>query len=92
MGETGNKIHERFQNHTSSIRKRVNNPVADHFNREQHCINSIEIVGLERIRMNDIHLRKIRESFWIKKTLKNKHPDGLNQNYGIGDGIRGSHL
>ena len=91
VGETGNKIYERFQNHTSSIRKRANNPVADHFNLEQHCINSIEIVGLERIRMNDIHLRKIRESFWIKK-LKTKHPDGLNQNYGIGDGIRGSHL
>ena len=51
----------------------------------------MEIVGLEKNKVNDIHLRKIRESFWIKK-LKTQHPDGLNQNGGIGDGIRGSYL
>ena len=91
VGEIGTKIYDKFQNHTSSIRKGANNPVAEHFNKEEHSIGSMEIVGLDKIKVNDIHLRKIRESFWIKK-LKTQHPDGLNQNGGIGDGIRGSYL
>ena len=44
----------------------------------------MEIVGLEKNKVNDIHLRKIRESFWIKK-LKTQHPDGLNQKSKIAD-------
>ena len=89
VGETGNKIYERFQNHLSSIRNNNSNPIAEHFNSDKHNIKDIEIVGLEKIKKNDIHLRKIRESFWIKK-MGTLHPKGLNQNSGVGDGIRSS--
>ena len=48
----------------------------------------IVIVGIEKIKQLDIHMRKIRESFWIAK-LQTLYPGGLNQNLGIGDGTRG---
>ena len=46
-------------------------------------------VKTKKKKYNDIFLRKIRESFWIDK-LNTIHPHGLNQNNGIGDGIKSS--
>ena len=89
VGETGTTIYERFQNHISCIKRVITNPITDHFTGRDHSVGDLEIICLELIRSNDIHLRKIRESFWITK-LQTKHPKGLNQNMGIGDGIRGS--
>ena len=63
-----------------------NNLLGDHYMEKGHNIENLEIVCLEKIRGNDIHLRKIRESFWIHK-LKTILPHGLNKNSGIGDGI-----
>jgi len=87
VGETGTTLYERCQNHISSIRRHTDQPVAVHFNLAAHTVNSLEIFCLENLKKEDIHLRKIRESFWITK-LKTIHPFGLNMNYGVGDGIR----
>ena len=87
VGETGTTLYERFQNHISSIRRKLNSPIPAHFNDENHDINSVEFFCIESLQKDDIHLRKIRESFWINK-LKTIHPHGLNMNYGVGDGIR----
>ena len=88
VGETGTTVYERWQNHLSTVRRRTDNPVSRHFNTTNHDIEAMEVIGLEILRKKDIHLRKIRETFWINK-LETIHPKGLNMNYGIGDGIRG---
>ena len=36
----------------------------------------MEVIGLEILRKKDIHLRKIRETFWINK-LETIHPKGI---------------
>ena len=87
VGQTGTTIYERFQNHISSMKRTDNNPIESHYRDKRHSVQNLEIVCLEKIRGNDIHHRKIRESFWIQK-LKTIHPYGLNKNLGIGDGIR----
>ena len=91
VGETGTTIYERFQNHVSSIKRGIDHPVSDHFNLSNHSIDHLRIVCVEKITKNDIHYRKIRESFWINK-LGTMFPNGINRNIGIGDGIRGSSL
>ena len=87
VGETGTTLYERFQNHLSAIKKKTPSPIPDHFNSGDHTVNNLEIVCVEKNRDRDIHLRKIRETFWIHK-LNTLHPHGLNRNTGIGDGIR----
>ena len=84
VGETGTSLYERFQNHISCINKDTKDPIPRHFNGKEHSIQDLKIVGIEKIKKQDIHLRKIRESFWIKKmnTLK---PNGLNLNLGDGN-------
>jgi hypothetical protein len=67
VGETGVSIYERFQNHLSSVRRVTGDPVAEHFNIQDHNISMLKIVGIEKIKNRDIHYRKIRESFWIGK-------------------------
>ena len=88
VGETGTTIYERFQNHLSSVRRKKEDPISQHFSTDSHSLDSIKIVGVEKIKRRDIHMRKIRESFWIEK-LQTINPHGLNQNGGIGDGTRG---
>ena len=71
----------------SAIKRHTDDPVAKHFNTHKEKGDCLRIVGLEHIKNNNIHYRKIRESFWIKK-LGTLWPEGLNQNLGIGDGDR----
>ena len=88
VGETGNTIYERFQNHISSIKRKKDEPISRHFNGNNHNLGNMKILGLEALRHFDIHQRKIRESFWIQK-LQTISPAGLNQNKGVGDLDRG---
>ena len=87
VGETGTTLYERIQNHLSSVRKNLKQPVPSHFNSPDHKMEDMKFVILETIKTKDIHLRKIRESFWIKK-LQTLTPEGLNQNAGVGDSHR----
>ena len=88
IGETGTTLYERMANHISTIRNQKNDPIPQHFSSDGHSVADLEWLGIEKLRRNDIHLRKIRESFWIKK-LETLEPKGLNQNGGIGDQDRG---
>ena len=93
VGETGNTIYERFQNHISNIRRKKDEPISRHFNGKNHNLGNMKILGLESIGRLDIHRRKIRESFWIQK-LQTITPGGLNQNKGVGDldrGVKGNY-
>ena len=84
VGETGVTLFERFQNHISSIKNRHNQPIPNHFNSENHGVGDLRILGIEKVKQNNIFLRKSRETFWIKK-LDTLTPAGLNMNEGLGD-------
>ena len=75
-------------NHISTVRNQKNDPIPLHFNSNGHKVTDLEWLGIEKLRRKDIHMRKIRKSFWIKK-LETLEPKGLNQNGGIGDQDRG---
>ena len=87
VGETGTTLYERTHNHLTTIRKKQDTTIAEHFNMEDHRLEDFTIIGIEQIKNKDIHLRKIRESFWIKR-LQTLKPKGLNMNLGIGDTFR----
>ena len=62
--EIGITLYERFQNHLSTIRRKVNTPITDHFTSSTHTMKDIEkIIGLEKIKTNDLHLRKLGKAF-----------------------------
>jgi len=82
IGETGTTTYERFSNHLSVINRKQDNPISNHFNENNHTINDVEFVCIEKINRNDTHLRRIRESFWITK-LNTVTPNGLNMNNGF---------
>ena len=86
VGETGTTIYERFQNHISSIKRKQDHPVAEHFNTPDHELEHLTIICIEKITKNNIHYGKIRESFWIRKL--NTVEKGINKNYGVGDTAR----
>ena len=81
IGETGTTIYERLQNHLSVIRKKEE-LLPTHFNQEDHSVEDMSIVGIQRMRTKYIHYRKLREAFWINK-LNTIQPQGLNQNMGV---------
>ena len=87
VGETGTTVYERMQNHLSTIRRNHETTIAIHFNGKDHDIKDFSIICIEQIKNNNQHLRKIRESFWIKK-LRTMQPRGLNMNMGVGDSFR----
>ena len=88
VGETGTAIYDRMANHLSSVRQGKDEPIPMHFSGEDHNISQFKWFVIEKIRREDIHHRKIRESFWIEK-MKTLYPRGLNKNGGVGDQIRG---
>ena len=69
VGETGTTLYERMANHISTVKNKKDDPIPRHFNTDGHQIQDLEWMGLEKLRNKDIHMRKIRESFW-KKGLK----------------------
>ena len=77
VGETKTELRLRFNNHLSSIRRNIDQPVAIHFNEESHTIEDVEIIGIIKIMKQDDALRKKLESIWIKK-LQTSAPIGLN--------------
>lgn len=78
VGETGNALHVRLNGHRSDIKaKIVEKPVAQHFNQPGHSMNDLTIMCIEKIRKDDPHLRRRRESYWIH-TLETMAPAGMN--------------
>ena len=68
VGETGDTLYNRIQNHLSLIRNNnKTEPVPIHFNKQPHTINNFRVVGLEKQYRNNKIYRQLRESFWIKK-------------------------
>ena len=79
IGETGNSLRDRFNQHKSDIAHYKNTPVANHFNLPQHSLLDLTLAPLEQIQHseNEDNTRKIREQNWIEKT-NSLQPFGLN--------------
>ena len=78
VGETENPLHIRMNGHRSDIRtKKVDKPVAAHFNQPDHSMGDLEVMGIEKIHSDDARRRKYRESHWIYE-LATLTPSGLN--------------
>ena len=75
VGETQNRLHIRLNRHRSDImQRRIEKPVASHFTSPGHSLDDLKILVLEVMRSQDEHLRKWRESYWIKQ-LRSLHPN-----------------
>ena len=79
VGETGQPLHRRVNNHRFNIahRRTEESPVAEHFNGEGHALSDMTVVAIDQIYSHDPCLRKIRESRWIR-TLGTSYPSGMN--------------
>jgi len=75
VGETQNPLHIRLNGHRSDIRnKRLEKPVAAHFNTPGHSTDDLSIMVIEKMKSEDPDLRK---SYWIHH-LQTLSPSGLN--------------
>ena len=78
VGETENALHIRMNGHRSDIKhRRLEKPVATHFNSEGHSLEDLSIVVIEQIHREEANFRKAKESHWIQ-TLRSLVPGGLN--------------
>jgi len=78
VGETGNSLYTRMQNHLSTIRKITNDPVPLHFNSVGHTIGDFKVIGIEKIKTQSHSYRSEKEKFWIKK-VNTLDSNGLNK-------------
>ena len=82
VGETGRRLCDRFQEHRGTITNPTHlgttKPVGAHFQQPGHTVRDLKIIPIEKIRSSDPYVRKIRESYYIKK-LDTLEPVGLNR-------------
>ena len=80
VGETQQTLNARFRLHESMINTKKENPVADHFNEEDHIENrldfKINVVGQEPNKNRRLRL----EEAWML-LLNTHHPNGLNSKW-----------
>ena len=79
VGETENALRVRLTGHQSGINhRRLDRPVAHHFNQLHHSLKDLTIMIIEKIYREDANFRKLKESYWIK-TIETLSPNGLNR-------------
>ena len=81
VGQTGDKMYTRMENHLSSIRGNTHTnklPVSRHFNRGACSIDDVVFVGLERVWGRSETERKVREQRWVELLGTNKAGGGEN--------------
>ena len=79
VGETENALRVRLTGHRSDIsHRRLDKPVAHHFNQPHHSLKDLTIMIIEKIHREDANFRKLKESYWIE-TIKTLSPNGLNR-------------
>lgn len=77
VGETGQTVRKRFYGHRHAVRNNVDTLVARHFRSPGHSLADLRVTVIERVRVNDVDIRRRRERFWRYK-LRTNYPDGLN--------------
>jgi hypothetical protein len=78
VGETGDTLRNRVNNHRSTIKLHKNTAIALHFNTPNHSYENFSIIPIEILTPNiTITERRNRETFW-QNTIGTIHPLGLN--------------
>ena len=78
VGEMENALHIRMNGHRSDIKhRRLEKPVAAHFNSEGHSLQDLSIFVIEQIHREEASYRRAKESYWIQ-TLRSLAPEELN--------------
>ena len=78
LGSTKNALHIRLNGHRYDIKhKKIQKPVAKHFNQRGHSIEDLTIMVIEKLRNNNIQFRRRQERFWTDK-LGCMAPEELN--------------
>ena len=68
IGETSKTLNQRFAEHRGYVRnKKEEKATGAHFNLPGHTIADMKITVLEKIASEDPQMRKLRESYFIKK-------------------------
>ena len=78
VGETGQKLRERVNNHRWCIRSNIDTPVGIHFNSLNHSINDLRIIPIENLTDENKSGRLSREAYY-QLILGTIFPQGLNQ-------------
>ena len=81
VGESGQNLRDRMNNHKSTIRTNKKTPIAIHFNSPHHTINHLSVTPIEVLTTNSIFHRRSREYYWQLR-LGTIFPKGLN-NYPV---------
>ncbi len=81
VGESGQNLRDRMNNHKSTIRTNKRTPIAMHFNSLHHTINHLSVIPIEVFTTNNIFNRRSREYYWQLR-LGTIFPKGLN-NYPV---------
>ena len=82
VGETGDTLYTRAQNHLSSIRvpnPTICLPVRLHFREDGHSIDDAWVVGLERVWERNVEYRRAREKRWIGLLGTGRMAGGMNK-------------
>ena len=82
VGETGDILYRRFQNHMSTIRSDshvADLPVPVHFRSAGHSAENVKLVGLERVWKNTTTYRRLRETRWMYILGTTRLQGGLNK-------------
>ena len=67
VGQTQRQLKERFGEHKTSVRKKSNNAIGDHFNGPGHSLANMNILALEKVFTPGQAMIEKRESLWINK-------------------------
>ena len=80
VGETGNTLRDRFNQHKSDIRLKKDTAIGNHFNTSDHSLEHLKIMPIEEIQGDNPNLliRQKTELIWINK-LNSLQPNGLNE-------------
>jgi hypothetical protein len=78
VGETGNSLRDRLNNHRSNITSKKPTTISIHFNSPKHSFKNLQIIPIELLPPGSLPAeRKIREKYW-QNILGTIHPLGLN--------------
>ena len=67
IGKTERELKARFSEHKTSVRKKYNNVVGQHFNSPGHSLENLQVTALEKVYTLGTPYIEKRESMWIER-------------------------